>query len=65
VVFLLAFAYATTLFPPDQKPYYVANNFTALFTMVILVTVLALTSVPAVVQAVSSSKHAPAGTTTG
>jgi hypothetical protein len=63
-VFLLAFAYATTLFPPDQKPYYLANNFPALFIMVIMVTALALTSVPGVVQVTPSSNDAPAGTPT-
>lgn len=43
---LLSFAYASTLFPPDLKPYYLANNFPALFAMVMLVTILALTSPP-------------------
>jgi hypothetical protein len=59
-VFLLALAYATTLFPPDQKPYYLANNFPALFIMVVLLTALALTSVPALGQVAPSRPDAPA-----
>jgi hypothetical protein len=42
--FVLSFAYATTLVPYGQKPFYLANNFPALFVMLLLVTLLALTS---------------------
>jgi hypothetical protein len=43
-VLLMSFAYATTLVPYTQKPYYLANNFPALFVMLLTVTLLALTS---------------------
>lgn len=57
---LLAFAYASTLFPPDLKPYYLANNFPALFAMVLLVTALALTSAPAESKGAPLPHNAPA-----
>jgi hypothetical protein len=41
---VLSFVYATTLVPYGQKPFYLANNFPALFVMLLLVTLLALTS---------------------
>jgi hypothetical protein len=43
-VLLLSLTYATTLLPSAQKPYYLANNFPALFAMLLLVTYLALVS---------------------
>jgi len=43
-ILLLSFAYATTLVPNSQRPYYLANNFPALFVMLLLVTFLALSS---------------------
>jgi hypothetical protein len=42
-VIAVSLAYATTLVPYSQKPYYLANNFPALFVMLLLVTYLALT----------------------
>ena len=42
-ILLLSFAYATTLFPWAQKPYFLSNNFPALFATLLVVTWLALT----------------------
>lgn len=44
VVWVLCFAYAITLFPTVQRPFYVANSFPALIVMLVALAVLALTS---------------------
>jgi len=59
-ILLLAVAYATTLFPYTQKPFYLANNFPALLVMLLVVTCLALTSQQSAPEpSVLGAAHAP------
>lgn len=60
-LFVLCLAYAVTLFPYLQRPFYLANSFPLLMVMLAALTILALTSLGPVAQVSTSEPVADEG----